>query len=105
MGSIPTSDGQGPEHGRAGPWAGPAVHGAFASWSPGDQINKNILGPLAKANPDQLSQADFADFNDANKLGSGKSKASRTPPPTCAAAFPSATSMHSDATMPRSKPI
>ncbi len=37
----------------------------------GDQINKKIIGPLVKANP-QLSQSDFADFNDANKLGSGK---------------------------------
>jgi type I restriction enzyme M protein len=37
----------------------------------GDQINKKILGPLVKANP-QLSQSDFADFNDVNKLGSGK---------------------------------
>src|SRR6187431_400210 len=37
----------------------------------GDQINKKILGPLAKANA-QLSQSDFADFNDPNKLGSGK---------------------------------
>lgn len=34
----------------------------------GDQINKRIVGPLAKAN--QL--ADMPDFNDANKLGSGK---------------------------------
>ena len=33
----------------------------------GDQINKKILGPLAKA--DQLS--DMPDFNDPNKLGSG----------------------------------
>jgi type I restriction enzyme M protein len=37
----------------------------------GDQINKKIIGPLVKANP-QLSQSDFADFNDVNKLGSGK---------------------------------
>lgn len=37
----------------------------------GDQINKKILAPLANANP-QLSQADFPDFNDANKLGNGK---------------------------------
>ena len=42
----------------------------------GDDINKKILGPLAKANP-QLSQADFADFNDANKLGSGKEMVDR----------------------------
>jgi type I restriction enzyme M protein len=34
----------------------------------GDQINKKILGPLAQAN--QLS--DMPDFNDPNKLGSGK---------------------------------
>jgi type I restriction enzyme M protein len=34
----------------------------------GDQINKKILGPLAQAN--KLS--DFPDFNDPNKLGSGK---------------------------------
>lgn len=34
----------------------------------GDQINKKIIAPLANAN--KLS--DFPDFNDANKLGSGK---------------------------------
>src|SRR5207245_602627 len=34
----------------------------------GDQINKRIIDPLAKAN--KLS--DFPDFNDATKLGSGK---------------------------------
>jgi len=34
----------------------------------GDQINKRILGPLAQAN--KLS--DMPDFNDPNKLGSGK---------------------------------
>src|SRR3954451_9897740 len=34
----------------------------------GDQINKKILGPLAKEN--KLS--DLPDFNDASKLGSGK---------------------------------
>jgi type I restriction enzyme M protein len=39
----------------------------------GDQINKTILGPLAKAN--QLS--DFPDFNDAAKLGSGKEMVDR----------------------------
>jgi type I restriction enzyme M protein len=33
----------------------------------GDQINKKILGPLAKAN----NLSDMPDFNDANKLGSG----------------------------------
>jgi len=42
----------------------------------GDQINKKILGPLAQANP-QLSQSDFADFNDPNKLGSGKEMVDR----------------------------
>lgn len=39
----------------------------------GDQINKKILGPLAKAN--QLS--DMPDFNDATKLGDGKEKVDR----------------------------
>ena len=34
----------------------------------GDQINKKILGPLAKAN----SLSDMPDFADATKLGSGK---------------------------------
>src|SRR5262245_17180308 len=34
----------------------------------GDQINKKILGPLAQAN--KLS--DMPDFNDPNKIGSGK---------------------------------
>jgi type I restriction enzyme M protein len=34
----------------------------------GDQINKKILGPLAKAN----NLSEMPDFNDANKLGSGK---------------------------------
>ena len=34
----------------------------------GDQINKKIIAPLASAN--KLS--DFPDFNDPNKLGSGK---------------------------------
>ncbi|MBX7168120.1 MAG: type I restriction-modification system subunit M [Pirellulales bacterium] len=34
----------------------------------GDQINKRILAPLAAAN----KLADFPDFNDATKLGSGK---------------------------------
>jgi len=37
----------------------------------GDRINKEIIAPLVKAN-DQLSQSDFPDFNDQNKLGSGK---------------------------------
>src|ERR1043165_7853650 len=34
----------------------------------GDQINKKIIAPLANAN----KLADFPDFNDPNKLGSGK---------------------------------
>jgi type I restriction enzyme M protein len=37
----------------------------------GDQINKKIIAPLAAANQN-LSQSDFPDFNDANKLGTGK---------------------------------
>ena len=39
----------------------------------GDQINKKIIAPLAKAN--KLS--DFPDFNDAAKLGSGKEMVDR----------------------------
>jgi type I restriction enzyme M protein len=39
----------------------------------GDQINKNIVAPLVKAN--KLS--DFPDFNDASKLGSGKEMVDR----------------------------
>lgn len=39
----------------------------------GDKINKEIIAPLADANQ-QLSQADFPDFNDANKLGDGKER-------------------------------
>ncbi len=39
----------------------------------GDQINKRILGPLSHAN--QLS--DMPDFNDPNKLGSGKEMVER----------------------------
>ena len=39
----------------------------------GDDINKRILGPLAQAN--QLS--DMPDFNDPNKLGSGKEMVER----------------------------
>src|SRR5450631_2654891 len=39
----------------------------------GDQINKKIIGPLAKAN--KLS--DVPDFNDATKLGSGKEMVDR----------------------------
>ena len=42
----------------------------------GDQINKRIIAPLAKEN-DQLSQADFPDFNDNAKLGDGKDKVDR----------------------------
>jgi len=40
----------------------------------GDQINKKIIAPLASGNQ-QLSQADFPDFNDPVKLGDGKEKA------------------------------
>lgn len=39
----------------------------------GDQINKKIIGPLAKAN----GLSDMPDFNDANKLGSGKEMVER----------------------------
>ena len=39
----------------------------------GDQINKKIIAPLANAN--KLS--DFPDFNDSNKLGSGKEMVER----------------------------
>ncbi len=42
----------------------------------GDQINKTIIAPLANANP-QLSQADFPDFNEPTKLGSGKEMVDR----------------------------
>ena len=42
----------------------------------GDQINKAIIAPLAAANA-QLSQSDFPDFNDPNKLGSGKEMVDR----------------------------
>lgn len=42
----------------------------------GDQINKKIIAPLASENQ-QLSQADFPDFNDSVKLGDGKEKADR----------------------------
>lgn len=42
----------------------------------GDQINKKIIARLAEANQ-QLSQADFPDFNDAVKLGDGKEKVDR----------------------------
>jgi type I restriction enzyme M protein len=39
----------------------------------GDQINKKIIGPLAKEN----ELADMPDFNDPNKLGSGKEMVER----------------------------
>ncbi len=42
----------------------------------GDQINKKIIAPLAASNK-RLSQADFPDFNDPNKLGSGKDMVDR----------------------------
>lgn len=42
----------------------------------GDQINKRIIAPLANANQ-QISQADFPDFNDSVKLGDGKEKVER----------------------------
>src|SRR5256884_7131706 len=42
----------------------------------GDQINKRIIAPLVKANQ-QLTQADFPDFNDAVKLGDGKERQER----------------------------
>ena len=42
----------------------------------GDQINKKVIAPLANENV-KLSQADFPDFNDPAKLGSGKEKVDR----------------------------
>jgi type I restriction enzyme M protein len=42
----------------------------------GDQINKRIIAPLAEANQ-HLSQADFPDFNDPNKLGTGREMVDR----------------------------
>ncbi|MBC8508686.1 MAG: type I restriction-modification system subunit M [Chloroflexi bacterium] len=42
----------------------------------GDQINKQIIAPLANANA-QLSTSDFPDFNDPTKLGSGKEMVDR----------------------------
>lgn len=42
----------------------------------GDQINKRIIAPLAASNQ-QLSQADFPDFNASEKLGDGKEKVDR----------------------------
>ena len=43
----------------------------------GDAINKKIVAPLVAANTPQLSLADFPDFNDAAKLGSGKEMVER----------------------------
>ena len=42
----------------------------------GDQINKKVIAPLANENR-KLSQADFPDFNDPAKLGSGKEMVDR----------------------------
>jgi type I restriction enzyme M protein len=42
----------------------------------GDRINKKVVAPLAKENQ-QLSQADFPDFNDPVKLGDGPEKVER----------------------------
>jgi type I restriction enzyme M protein len=42
----------------------------------GDQINKKVVAPLAKENQ-QLSQADFPDFNDPVKLGDGQERVER----------------------------
>lgn len=42
----------------------------------GERINKTIIAPLVDANQ-QLSQADFPDFNDATKLGDGKERQER----------------------------
>ena len=42
----------------------------------GDQVNKKIIAPLARANQ-QLSQSDFPDFNDPVKLGDGREKVER----------------------------
>jgi type I restriction enzyme M protein len=42
----------------------------------GDEINKKIIAPLVKANQ-QLSLADFPDFNDPVKLGDGKERQDR----------------------------
>src|SRR5215510_12539038 len=52
-----------------------SLHDALPILKPdiGDQINKKILGPLAQAN--KLS--DMPDFNDPNKLGSGKEMVER----------------------------
>lgn len=42
----------------------------------GDQINKKIIAQLISSNK-QLSQSEFPDFNDPNKLGSGKDMVDR----------------------------
>ncbi|MDG4720725.1 type I restriction-modification system subunit M [Thalassospira aquimaris] len=42
----------------------------------GDQINKKIIGPLTQENQ-QLSRADFPDFDDSNRLGDAKEKVDR----------------------------
>ncbi len=42
----------------------------------GDQINKKVIAPLANENT-QLSQADFPDFNDPSKLGTGREMVQR----------------------------
>ena len=43
----------------------------------GDRINKQIIQPLIDANSATLARTDFPDFNDANKLGSGKEMVDR----------------------------
>ena len=53
----------------------------------GDQINKKIIGPLANAN--KLS--DMPDFNDANKLGSGKEMVRTAPTATTSWVMPTST--------------
>jgi len=42
----------------------------------GDRINKHVIAPLVDAN-DKLNLADFPDFNDGAKLGTGKEKVDR----------------------------
>jgi type I restriction-modification system DNA methylase subunit len=44
----------------------------------GDQINKKIIAPLAKAN-DQLNQADFPDFNDTANWATARKKSINSP--------------------------
>lgn len=41
----------------------------------GDDINKKIIGPIAEAN--KLSQSEMPDFNNPDKLGSGKDMVDR----------------------------